>query len=102
MAELVIAGAMLLGSLAAPADEYSVWDDLAWCESTGDWHINTGNGYYGGLQMDRVFWRRHGGLEYAARPDLATREEQIAVAEVGLEVQGWLAWPWCSRHLGLR
>jgi hypothetical protein len=79
-----------------------VWDVLAQCESTGNWRANTGNGYYGGLQEDMGFWRNHGGMSYAARPDLASREAQIAVAEVGLARQGWGAWPACSRRLGLR
>lgn len=79
-----------------------IWDRLAMCESTQNWHIASGNGYFGGLQMDMVFWRRHGGLAYASRPDRASREAQIAVAEVGLAVQGWSAWPACSRRLGLR
>ena len=79
-----------------------VWYALAACESTSRWHVNTGNGYYGGLQMDMVFWRQHGGLRYAARPDLASVEAQVAVAEVGLAVQGFGAWPACSRRLGLR
>ena len=81
---------------------YGVWDRLAMCESTLRWSANTGNGYYGGLQMDRTFWRRHGGLDFAARPDLAPRAAQIAVAQRGLAVQGWAAWPSCSRRLGLR
>lgn len=81
---------------------YGLWDKVAQCESTQNWSANTGNGYYGGLQEDMVFWRRHGGLQYAARPDLAPRWAQIAVAEVGLRAQGWGAWPNCSRRLGLR
>jgi Transglycosylase-like domain len=80
----------------------SVWDRVAACESGGRWGINTGNGYYGGVQMDMTFWRRHGGLVYAARPDLASRDAQITVAQRGLAVQGWRAWPACSRRLGLR
>jgi hypothetical protein len=89
---------------AAPASEpaYGVWDRLAACESTGRWGANTGNGYYGGLQQDLSFWRRHGGLQYASRPDLASRAAQIAVAQAGQSVQGWAAWPACSRRLGLR
>jgi len=79
-----------------------VWDRLAVCESTSNWHANTGNGYYGGVQMDLTFWRRYGGTAYAARPDLASRESQVVVAERGLAVQGWAAWPACSRRLGLR
>jgi hypothetical protein len=81
---------------------YGVWDRLAQCESTGRWNANTGNGYYGGLQEDMTFWRNHGGLAYAARPDLASRATQIAVAQRGQAVQGWGAWPVCSRRVGLR
>lgn len=81
--------------------EYSVWDALVKCEASGDWSINTGNGYFGGLQMDMDFWENYGGFEYAQRPDLATREQQITVAERGLIVQGWGAWPSCSKQLGL-
>jgi hypothetical protein len=80
---------------------YAVYDNLAWCESTGRWHIYNPP-YYGGLQMDMTFWRRHGGLQYASRPDLASRAEQIAVAIVGQSIQGWRAWPVCSRVVGLR
>jgi hypothetical protein len=84
--------------------EYTVWDRLqSQCESPGGgWHTNTGNGYYGGVQMDMVFWRNYGGLQFASRPDLASREQQIVVAERGLAVQGWGAWPVCSIRLGLR
>jgi hypothetical protein len=85
-----------------PEPAYGVWDRLAQCESSGRWQLNTGNSYFGGLQEDLVFWRRHGGLAYASRPDLATRGAQIAVAQQGLSVQGWQAWPACSRRLGLR
>lgn len=92
----------VVGELARPAPVRSVWDRLAACESTSRWNVNTGNGYYGGLQQDLVFWRRHGGLAFASRPDLASREQQVAVAERGLAVQGWGAWPVCSRRLGLR
>jgi len=81
---------------------YGVWDALAQCESNGRWNVNSGNGYFGGVQMDMTFWRRHGGLAFAPRPDLASRAQQIQIARVGLAVQGWAAWPWCSRHLGLR
>ncbi|MGE3285870.1 MAG: transglycosylase family protein [Pseudonocardia sp.] len=80
----------------------SVWDRLAQCESTGNWSINTGNGYYGGLQFDLRTWAAYGGKKYAARPDLASREEQIAVAErVRKDRGGFSAWPGCSRKLGL-
>ncbi|MCR5978598.1 DUF348 domain-containing protein [Gordonia jinghuaiqii] len=80
----------------------SVWDALAACEATGNWAINTGNGFYGGVQFDQNTWERWGGLEYAPRADLATREEQIAVASKTQAVQGWGAWPSCSSKLGLR
>jgi hypothetical protein len=80
----------------------TVWAALAGCESTGRWNANTGNGYYGGLQQDLGFWRRYGGLAYAPRPDLATPAAQVAVAQRGQAVQGWAAWPACSRRLGLR
>jgi len=85
-----------------PERPYGVWEKLAACESTSNWRANTGNGYYGGLQADMTFWRRHGGMAFAPRPDLASPAQQIAVAERGLAVQGWAAWPACSRRLGLR
>ena len=59
----------------------ATWDALAQCEAGGNWAINTGNGYYGGVQFDQNTWERNGGLRYAGRADLATREEQIAIAE---------------------
>lgn len=80
----------------------SKWDDLAQCESGGNWSINTGNGYQGGLQFHSQTWNAYGGQQYAPRADLATREQQIAVAERVLAVQGWGAWPACSAKLGLR
>jgi uncharacterized protein YabE (DUF348 family) len=80
----------------------SVWDRLAQCESTGNWAINTGNGYYGGLQFDAGTWRAYGGTDYAPLPHQASREEQIAVASrVRDDRGGFGAWPACSRRLGL-
>jgi hypothetical protein len=79
-----------------------VWDDIAACESGGNWSINTGNGYYGGLQFAASTWQGAGGGEFAPRADLASRGEQIVVAERVLDSQGWGAWPSCSRRLGLR
>ncbi|WP_019200642.1 resuscitation-promoting factor [Tsukamurella sp. 1534] len=79
----------------------SVWDRLVQCESTGNWSINTGNGFYGGVQFDYGTWLRHGGGKYAPRADLATREEQIEIARKTLKAQGWSAWPSCSSKLGL-
>lgn len=89
---------------AAPAVvDGSVWDRLAQCESTGNWAINSGNGYYGGLQFDRRTWAAYGGTQYAPLPHQASREEQIAVAErVRADRGGFSAWPACSRKLGLR
>lgn len=75
------------------------WDVIAACESGNNWAINTGNGYYGGVQFDQNTWERNGGLRYAVRADLATREEQIAIAEVTRARQGWGAWPVCAGGL---
>jgi uncharacterized protein YabE (DUF348 family) len=80
----------------------SIWDAIAGCEAGGNWAINTGNGYYGGVQFDQGTWERNGGLRFASRADLATREEQITVAEVTRERQGWGAWPVCSGRAGAR
>lgn len=80
-----------------------VWDLLARCESGGNWSMNSGNGYYGGLQFDRNTWRAYGGKRYATLPHEASREEQIAVATVLREARdGYGAWPACARKLGLR
>jgi nucleoid-associated protein YgaU len=76
------------------------WDNVAKCESGGNWHINTGNGYYGGLQFAQRTWTGFGGGHYASRADLATKSEQIAIAERVLARQGWGAWPVCSHRRG--
>jgi nucleoid-associated protein YgaU len=76
------------------------WDNVAHCESGGNWHINTGNGYYGGLQFSQSTWSGYGGGSYAARADLASKSEQIAIAEKVLHSQGWGAWPVCSQYRG--
>lgn len=78
------------------------WGCVAKCESGGNWHINTGNGHYGGLQFSQRTWESFGGGKYAPRADLATRQEQIKVARKVVAVQGWGAWPHCSRRYGLR
>lgn len=72
------------------------WDAIANCETGGtmDWHINTGNGYYGGLQFAQGTWESYGGLAYASRADLASREQQIAVAST----MGLGHWPHCGRY----
>jgi LysM repeat protein len=77
----------------------SVWDALAQCESGGNWAINTGNGYYGGLQFSLSSWRGTGGSGY---PHEHSREEQIRRGEILQASSGWGAWPACSRKLGLR
>ncbi|MFD3658054.1 transglycosylase family protein [Streptomyces sp. NPDC058620] len=83
------------GGYACDASK-GLWDCVAACESGGDWHANTGNGYYGGLQFRQSTWEEHGGRDHAPRADLATREEQIQVAEEVLGTQGWGAWPHCG------
>jgi len=80
----------------------SVWDDIAACESSGNWHINSGNGFYGGLQFGQPTWKSFGGRRYARRADLASRIEQITVAQKVLRDQGWRAWPVCSHRMGLK
>ncbi|WP_338694973.1 transglycosylase family protein [Streptomyces sp. Q6] len=79
------------------AREQWPWSCLAECESSGDWHINTGNSFYGGLQFTQSTWEEHGGLAYAPRADLATRAQQIEIAKEVLRTQGWRAWPTCSK-----
>jgi uncharacterized protein YabE (DUF348 family) len=88
------------GTDVPPVSNGSIWDAIAGCEAGGNWAINTGNGYYGGVQFDQGTWERNGGLRFAPRADLATREEQITVAEVTRERQGWGAWPVCSGRAG--
>ena len=79
----------------------SVWDDLAQCESGGNWSINTGNGYYGGLQFNYGTWHDFGGGQFADYPHQATREEQIIVAERLRDARGYAPWPACRAKLGL-
>lgn len=90
------------GTEVPPVINGAQWDALSRCEAGGNWAINTGNGYYGGVQFDQNTWERQGGLRYAPRADLATREEQIAIAEVTRARQGWGAWPVCSGRIGAR
>jgi hypothetical protein len=82
-----------------PAPGGHDWDAVAQCESGGNWSIDTGNGYYGGLQFDASTWDAYGGNAYATRADLATKAQQIAVAEQVLAGQGPGAWPVCGRNL---
>ncbi|WP_329200033.1 MULTISPECIES: transglycosylase family protein [unclassified Streptomyces] len=91
----------LIGAGAAHAASIGTWDKVAACESTNNWHVNTGNGYYGGLQFSQSTWRAFGGTAFAARADLATKDQQIAVAEKVLKGQGPRAWPACGPQAGL-
>ncbi|KOU57116.1 peptidase [Streptomyces sp. MMG1533] len=91
----------LIGAGAAQAADVDTWNKVAACESSNDWNINTGNGYYGGLQFTRSTWEAYGGTRYAPRADLATKDQQIAVAEKVLDGQGPGAWPVCSGRAGL-
>jgi len=79
----------------------TVWDRIAACESGGNWAINTGNGFYGGLQFTMSTWLGYGGGSYAPRADLATRDQQIAIAQKVQASQGWGAWPVCSVKAGV-
>ena len=79
----------------------TVWDRVAACESGGNWSINTGNGYYGGLQFSYQTWKGFGGQRYAATANRATKSQQIAIAQNVLKVQGPGAWPVCSVRAGL-
>ncbi|WP_280402048.1 transglycosylase family protein [Nocardia carnea] len=106
VAKVAVTGAMISGAGAALAGNASAapdsdWDRLAQCEAGGNWAINTGNGYHGGLQFSQSTWQAHGGGEYAPTANQASREQQIAVAEKVLASQGWGAWPSCSSSLGL-
>ncbi|QHC02451.1 hypothetical protein EK0264_13835 [Epidermidibacterium keratini] len=75
------------------------WDALAQCESSGNWAINTGNGYYGGVQFDKRTWDAYGGSAYAAYPHQASREQQIAVATQLYNARGIQPWPKCGPKL---
>ncbi|WP_051779816.1 transglycosylase family protein [Streptomyces sp. NRRL S-241] len=87
---------LLLATSSADAASVTTWDKVAQCESGGNWSINTGNGYYGGLQFSASTWTSFGGGTYASRADLATKKQQILIAEKVLAVQGQGAWPNCG------
>lgn len=91
----------LMGTGTAEAADVDTWNKVAACESTNNWSINTGNGYYGGLQFKQSTWEAYGGTAYAPRADRATKHQQIAVAEKVLKAQGPQAWPVCSERAGL-
>ncbi|BCY13117.1 transglycosylase family protein [Actinoplanes sp. L3-i22] len=99
---LILAGGVILAP-AAPASAASVnWDKLAQCESGGRWHINTGNGYYGGLQFSRSTWTANGGGKYAKTADKATKAEQIAIAKKLYAKRGLSPWPVCGKKAGVK
>jgi resuscitation-promoting factor RpfA len=100
-APIVAAIPLAATSASSASAATSAWDRLAGCESGQNWHINTGNGYYGGLQFADGTWDGNGGERYAARADLASRAEQIVIAARILDSRGWSPWPACSSRLGL-
>ncbi|CAM5510920.1 hypothetical protein SALBM217S_02817 [Streptomyces griseoloalbus] len=89
----------LMASGTASAATASEWDAVAQCESGGNWSINTGNGYYGGLQFSASTWAAYGGTQYAATADQASKAQQIEIAEKVLAGQGKGAWPVCGTGL---
>ncbi|GAA4588269.1 LysM repeat protein [Actinoplanes octamycinicus] len=97
-----VTGAGVLFAPASPAMASSVnWDVVAKCESGGRWHINTGNGYYGGLQFSRSTWKANGGGKYASTADKATKGEQIKIAEKLYAKRGLSPWPVCGKKAGV-
>lgn len=97
-ATVAAAGAIAMITPAANAADTATWDALAQCESGGNWNINTGNGFYGGVQFTQQSWN---GVGMSGSPASASKAEQIEAAERLLAVQGWGAWPACSAKLGL-
>src|ERR1700757_5218482 len=104
VAKIALTGAVLGGGSIALAGQAAAatdgeWDQVAHCESGGNWGINTGNGYHGGVQFSASTWASHGGGQYAPSAELATREQQIAIAERVLATHGRGAWPVCGGPL---
>src|SRR5688572_3025530 len=95
----VAIAAPLMVSGTASAATASEWDAVAQCEAGGNWSINTGNGYYGGLQFSASTWSGYGGTKYAATADQASKAQQIEIAEKVLAGQGKGAWPVCGKGL---
>ncbi|MFF2511485.1 transglycosylase family protein [Streptomyces sp. NPDC058086] len=91
----------LLGATSASAADGTTWDRVAECESAGQWSVDSGNGYYGGLQISQADWEKYGGLTYASSADEASRSQQIAIAEKLLDDQGLTPWPTCGPLSGL-
>jgi nucleoid-associated protein YgaU len=94
------AGAFALLGSPSPASAAVNWDAVAQCESGGNWSINTGNGYYGGLQFSKSTWKAYGGTKYAPTANKASRSQQIAIANKVLSGQGIGAWPVCGKKGG--
>jgi len=104
VAGVAVVGAATVGAglaTAGPASASTVWDLVAACESGGNWSINTGNGYYGGLQFSYSTWKAYGGQQYATTANRATKGQQIYIAQKVLVGQGPGAWPVCGRRAGL-
>ena len=105
MAAKFTAGTVAFGAAAAimaptaSAAPDSDWDRLAQCEAGGNWHINTGNGFYGGLQFTNQTWNGFGGGKYAPNAHQATKSQQIEIAQKVLQTQGPGAWPVCGANL---
>jgi LysM repeat protein len=91
----------LFAASGASAADASTWDSVAECESGGLWSADLGNGFYGGLQLSQIVWDQYGGDDYAPRPDLASRSQQIAIAEKVLDSQGPGVWSSCAPVAGL-
>ncbi|MEU6698854.1 transglycosylase family protein [Pseudonocardia sp. NPDC046786] len=87
---------------APSVEQTDTWDQLAHCESTGNWDADTGNGFTGGLQFTPSTWEEFGGTQYAASAHQASKSQQIAVAKKVQDQQGWKAWPACTKKLGWR
>lgn len=104
-ATMALTGAVFVGSVVASGSarawDVAVWDAVARCESSGNWAIDTGNSFYGGVQFTNSTWKAYGGLAYAPQANLATKAEQIAVARRTLAGQGPGAWPVCGARAGL-
>src|SRR6202012_2471553 len=101
VAKIAVTGVVLGGGSIALAGQAAAatdgeWDQVAHCESGGNWGINTGNGYHGGVQFSASTWASHGRGQYAPSAELATREQQIAIAERVMATQGRGAWPVCG------
>ena len=104
LATAAMTGAGVLLAPAPPAEAAARkvnWDVVAKCESGGRWHINTGNGYYGGLQFSRSTWKSNGGTKYARTADKATKAQQIAIANRLYAKRGLKPWPVCGKKPGV-